>query len=105
MTGRGWAEPLALTQRIAHHVERGRKFPGRFQELVADFVHGEDGRWWFLQVRGAVGRDKLRLLSVKLLITECEEGLLFRNLGIVNGSLVGNKIWTEGVIIGRTVRS
>jgi hypothetical protein len=80
VTGRGWAEPLALTQRIAHHVERGRKFPGRFQELVADFVHGEDGRWWFLQVRALGGRDKLRLLSVKLIFIEREEGLLLRDL-------------------------
>lgn len=50
VSGRGWAEPLALTARIARHVERARKLPGRFQELVADFIHGEDGQWWFLQV-------------------------------------------------------
>ncbi|GAQ82126.1 hypothetical protein KFL_001010110 [Klebsormidium nitens] len=51
VSGHGWAEPLALTARIARHVERARKLPGRFQELVADFIHGEDGRWWFLQVK------------------------------------------------------
>lgn len=56
VSGRGCAEPLALTARIAAYVERARRLPGRFQELVADFIHGDDGSWWFLQVGGRGSR-------------------------------------------------
>jgi len=62
ITGRSIEVPVLQTKRLASFIERvvanRDGLPWRFDTMVIDFVHGDDGRWWMIGIRDYVLSDQ-----------------------------------------------